>query len=79
MLVAWVASTAGCSLAQAVSFALIAWSIARFATADTRLLLFLLPMSLYTVTLIVSLASNGRKKRISLLDHDLRVLEYAPE
>jgi cellulose synthase/poly-beta-1,6-N-acetylglucosamine synthase-like glycosyltransferase len=65
-------------VAQALSFSLIAWSIARFATADTRLLLFLLPMSLYTVTLIVSLASNGRKKRISLLDHDLRVLEYAP-
>jgi cellulose synthase/poly-beta-1,6-N-acetylglucosamine synthase-like glycosyltransferase len=66
-------------LLQALSFALIAWSIARFATADTRLLLFLLPMSLYTVTLIVSLASNSRTKRVSRLDHELRVLEYRPE
>lgn len=65
-------------VAQATSFALIAWSIARFATADTRLLLFLLPMSLYSVTLAVSLASNGRKKRLSQLDHELRVLNYQP-
>jgi cellulose synthase/poly-beta-1,6-N-acetylglucosamine synthase-like glycosyltransferase len=66
-------------VAQAVSFALIAWSIARFATADSRLLLFLLPMSLYTVTLAVSLASSGRKKRTSVLDHEMRVVAYRPE
>lgn len=66
-------------LLQAVSFALIAWSIARFATADTRLLLFLLPMSLYTVTLVVSLASNSRTKRVSSVDHELRLLDYHPD
>ncbi len=64
---------------QALSFTLIAWSIARFATADPRLLLFLVPMSLYSVTLIVSLASGGRRKRTSLADHDLRVLSYQPD
>lgn len=64
---------------QALSFTLIAWSIARFATADTRLLLFLVPMSLYSVTLVISLASGGRRKRTSLADHDLRVLSYQPE
>ncbi len=64
---------------QALSFILIAWSIARFATADTRLLLFLVPMSLYSVTLIISLVSSGRRKRTSLADHDLRVLGYQPD
>jgi cellulose synthase/poly-beta-1,6-N-acetylglucosamine synthase-like glycosyltransferase len=66
-------------VAQAVSFALIAWSIARFATADSRLLLFLLPMSLYTITLAVSLVSSGRKKRTGIFDHVMRVAAYRPE
>lgn len=66
-------------VAQAISFALIAWSIARFATADSRLLLFLLPMSLYTVTLAVSLVSSGRKKRTGVSDHFMRVVGYQPE
>jgi cellulose synthase (UDP-forming) len=66
-------------LAQAVSFSLIAYSIARFATADTRLLLFLLPMSLYTVTLLISLRSSSRRKRTSLADHVTRVARYRPK
>ena len=66
-------------IVQALSFTLIAWSIARFATADTRLLLFLVPMSLYSVTLMISLASSGRRKRTSRDDHDLRVMSYQPE
>jgi len=66
-------------LAQAASFILIAYSIARFATADTRLLLFLVPMSLYMITLCISLLSSARKKRTSLADHLARVRSYAPE
>ncbi|MGL5857634.1 MAG: glycosyltransferase family 2 protein [Angustibacter sp.] len=65
-------------LAQAVSFAMIAYSIARFATADTRLLLFLIPMSLYAVTSVVSLLSSTRSRRISYADHRDRVSAYRP-
>lgn len=65
-------------VAQALSFTFIAWSIARFATADARLLLFLIPMSLYTVTLAVSLASGGRRRRVNRADHELRVIGYQP-
>ncbi|SDQ66718.1 SGNH hydrolase domain-containing protein [Quadrisphaera sp. DSM 44207] len=65
-------------LAQALSFALIAYSIARFATADTRLLLFLVPVALYSVTLLISSLSGARKKRTSLADHRSRVRTYRP-
>lgn len=66
-------------VAQAASFALIAYSIFRFATADTRLLLFLLPTSLYSVTLFISLLSSGRKKRTSMGDHAERILFWRPQ
>lgn len=65
-------------LAQAISFAMIAYSIARFATADTRLLLFLLPMSLYAITLLISLSSSARPKRTSRKDHEYRVATWNP-
>jgi peptidoglycan/LPS O-acetylase OafA/YrhL/cellulose synthase/poly-beta-1,6-N-acetylglucosamine synthase-like glycosyltransferase len=65
--------------AQAASFSLIAYSIFRFATADTRLLLFLLPMSLYGITLGISLASSGRRKRTSGIDHEFRVMNWHPD
>lgn len=63
---------------QAVSFCLIAFSVARFATADDHLLLFLVPMSLYAVTLVISLSSSTHRKRIDRLDHELRVDQYSP-
>ena len=63
---------------QAVSFSLIAYSIARFATADLRLLLFLIPMSLYGVGMVISLLSSTRRKRIGLADHRLRVRTWSP-
>ncbi|MET1008099.1 MAG: SGNH hydrolase domain-containing protein [Propionibacteriaceae bacterium] len=66
-------------VAQATSFALIAYSIFRFATADTRLLLFLLPTSLYSVTLFISLLSSGRRKRSDRIDHEHRVSSWFPE
>jgi peptidoglycan/LPS O-acetylase OafA/YrhL/cellulose synthase/poly-beta-1,6-N-acetylglucosamine synthase-like glycosyltransferase len=66
-------------VAQATSFALIAYSIFRFATADTRLLLFLLPMSLYSLTLLISLLSSGRRKRTDMLDHEHRVSSWNPD
>lgn len=65
--------------AQATSFLLIAYSIFRFATADTRLLLFLLPMSLFTVTLFISLLSSGRRKRTDMIDHEHRVESWFPD
>jgi len=54
---------------QGVSFALIAWSVLRFATADARLLLFLAPMTLYAVTLVVSLLSGTHRRQITLDGH----------
>ncbi|MGL4173671.1 MAG: glycosyltransferase family 2 protein [Actinomycetota bacterium] len=65
-------------IVQAISFILIAYSIARFATADTRLLLFLIPMSLYGVTLVISLLSSVRRRRLTLTDHLQRVQNYHP-
>jgi peptidoglycan/LPS O-acetylase OafA/YrhL/cellulose synthase/poly-beta-1,6-N-acetylglucosamine synthase-like glycosyltransferase len=64
--------------AQTAAFSMIAYSVARFATADTRLLLFLFPMSLYCVTVAISLLSSGRKKRTDLIDHQWRVADYQP-
>ncbi|MFN8189182.1 MAG: SGNH hydrolase domain-containing protein [Nocardioidaceae bacterium] len=63
---------------QAVSFALIAYSVARFATADVRLILFLVPMTLYAVTLVVSLLSGTRRRRFDRADHDRRVKLWSP-
>jgi cellulose synthase/poly-beta-1,6-N-acetylglucosamine synthase-like glycosyltransferase len=64
--------------AQASAFSLIAYSIARFATADLRLMLFLIPMSLYAVALFVSLLSSSRRKRTSLTSHLAKVAGYTP-
>src|SRR4051794_9668822 len=47
---------------QASSFVLIAVSVLRFSTSDARLLLFLVPMSLFTITLVVSLLSSTRTR-----------------
>jgi peptidoglycan/LPS O-acetylase OafA/YrhL/cellulose synthase/poly-beta-1,6-N-acetylglucosamine synthase-like glycosyltransferase len=66
-------------IVQACSFLLIAYSIFRFATADTRLILFLLPMSLYAITLFISLLSSTRGKRTSTIDHEQRVLSWRPD
>src|SRR5690348_10323396 len=63
---------------QALSFALIAWSVLRFATADARLVLFLAPMSLYAVTLVISMVSGTRRRRVHLSDHVRTVQEWAP-
>ncbi len=64
---------------QALSFCLIAYSVARFATADDHLLLFLVPMSLYAVTMLISLNSSTRRRRVDRLDHELRVDSYRPD
>ena len=63
---------------QGVSFALIAWSVLRFATADARLLLFLAPMTLYAVTLVVSLLSGTHRRQITLDGHVDRVASWLP-
>jgi cellulose synthase/poly-beta-1,6-N-acetylglucosamine synthase-like glycosyltransferase len=63
---------------QALSFTAISYSVLRFAVSDMRLLLFLIPMSLYVVTLLVSLISTSRGKRTSRADHDRRVGAYRP-
>ena len=63
---------------QGVSFALIAWSVLRFATADARLLLFLAPMTLYAVTLVVSLLSGTHRRQITLDGHVDRVASWQP-
>ena len=66
-------------LVQSLSFALIGVSVLRFSLSDTRVLWFLAPFTLYAVALGVSLASSTRGKRVDRMDHELRVLEYAPE
>ena len=63
---------------QAVSFALIAYSVLRFATADIRLLLFLAPMSLYAVTLVISLTSGTRRRTVTMASHMTQVREWDP-
>ncbi len=64
---------------QSLSFALIGVSVLRFSVSDPRMLLFLVPFSLYAVALAVSLTSSLRGRRVDRLDHELRVLEYAPD
>jgi cellulose synthase/poly-beta-1,6-N-acetylglucosamine synthase-like glycosyltransferase len=63
---------------QALSFGAICYSVLRFSVADMRLLLFLVPMSLYLVALLVSLSGTSRAKRTSRADHERRVAGYHP-
>ncbi len=64
---------------QAASFCMVAYSVLRFATAaELRLILFVVPTSLYLLTLVVSLTSSTRAKRTSRADHDARVAAWAP-
>ncbi|MEX0428507.1 SGNH hydrolase domain-containing protein [Nocardioides sp. DS6] len=65
-------------LVQAVSFTLIGYSVFRFATADIRFILFLVPVTLYAVTLAVSLLSGTRRRRVSRKGHLRTVAEWAP-
>lgn len=64
---------------QALSFGAICYSVLKFSVADMRLLVFLIPMSLYVVALLVSLTGTSRAKRTSRADHERRVAEYRPE
>jgi cellulose synthase (UDP-forming) len=63
---------------QALSFTAISYSVLKFSISDMRLLLFLIPMSLYVVTLLVSLISTSRGKRTSRSGHDRLVAAYDP-
>lgn len=54
---------------QALSFAAVAYSIARFALSDARLWIFLVPVTLYGVGLVVSLLSGARSRRYKDSDH----------
>src|ERR1022692_4518689 len=63
---------------QLLALSLVVFSISRFAITRPALWIFLFPASLYLGTSLISLSSSGRKKRTSLLDHELRVLEYDP-
>ena len=64
---------------QAVALFLVVFSLTRFALTEPAMWIFLVPASLYMLTAAVSLTSGTRKKRTSRIDHELRVLEYAPE
>ncbi len=63
---------------QATSFALIGYSIARFAISDPRFVPILAPLALYVVTLCISLISSTRGRRIDRLDHEHRVASWEP-
>ncbi len=65
-------------LLQAISFALIGISVLRFSLSDMRLLLFLVPMTLYAVGLVISLLSSTRRRRINRVDHEARIATWAP-
>lgn len=65
-------------LIQALSFTLIAYSVFRFATADIRFILFLVPVTLYAVTLAVSLLSGTHRRRVSLDSHLEKVGRWSP-
>ena len=58
---------------QAISFSLIAYSIARFSLSNAHLLPFLIPMSLYAVGMVVSLLSSTRTKETSREQHEALV------
>ncbi|ROP73995.1 SGNH hydrolase domain-containing protein [Curtobacterium sp. PhB115] len=64
--------------AQAAAFALIASSIWRFSTSAPGLLLFLIPTTLYCLTLCISLSTSSRKKRFHKRDHIARVASWQP-
>ncbi|GAA3339201.1 hypothetical protein GCM10017714_13720 [Curtobacterium pusillum] len=64
--------------AQAAAFALIASSIWRFSTSAPGLLLFLIPTTLYCLTLCISLATSSRRKRFRKRDHIERVRNWEP-
>lgn len=63
-------------LFQAMSFGLVAYSVVRFSIVAIPLLIFVIPLSLYLISLVVSLFSSTRTKRTSEPDHDLRVTRY---
>ncbi|SDQ43674.1 Peptidoglycan/LPS O-acetylase OafA/YrhL, contains acyltransferase and SGNH-hydrolase domains [Curtobacterium sp. UNCCL20] len=65
--------------AQAAAFALIASSIWRFSTSAPGLLLFLIPTTLYCLTLCVSLVTSSRRKRFRKRDHIERVQQWQPD
>ncbi|GIG28897.1 glycosyltransferase family 2 protein [Cellulomonas marina] len=63
---------------QSVSFLLIAVSATQFSVADQRLLLFLVPLSLFGVTMAVSFVSGSRRRRVSLASHEALVRSWSP-
>ncbi|WIB78725.1 SGNH hydrolase domain-containing protein [Curtobacterium sp. MCPF17_002] len=65
--------------AQAAAFALIASSIWRFSTSAPGLLLFLIPTTLYCLTLVISLTTSSRSKRFRKRDHVERIRTWAPD
>jgi peptidoglycan/LPS O-acetylase OafA/YrhL/cellulose synthase/poly-beta-1,6-N-acetylglucosamine synthase-like glycosyltransferase len=64
--------------AQSLSFMGIAYSLVRFSVTKPSLIVFLVPITLFCITLAISLASSGRKRRINRKQHDETVATYAP-
>uniref|UniRef100_UPI0010107DF2 glycosyltransferase family 2 protein n=1 Tax=Cellulomonas endophytica TaxID=2494735 RepID=UPI0010107DF2 len=64
---------------QALSFVLVAVSATSFAVADLRLLLFLVPLSLFAVTMVVSLLSSSRRRRVDLASHRALLAAWRPD
>lgn len=63
---------------QALSFCLVVYSMAGFAIGDMQLLLFLIPVTLYIISLVVGLMTSMSTKRTDRVDHELRLEGYAP-
>ncbi len=63
---------------QALSFCLVVYSMAGFAIGDMQLLLFLVPVSLYIISLVVGFMTSVSTKRTDRVDHELRLEGYAP-
>jgi peptidoglycan/LPS O-acetylase OafA/YrhL/cellulose synthase/poly-beta-1,6-N-acetylglucosamine synthase-like glycosyltransferase len=68
----------GLLIAQAVSFAAIAYSMIRFSVALKGLLLFYVPITLYCTAFCISLYSSCRKRRVTFKSHEATVVGYNP-
>lgn len=65
-------------VAQFISFVLVAFSMFRFAISDTKTLLFVIPISLFAITMVISLFSSTRPRRVSHASHTHLVASYTP-
>ncbi len=65
--------------AKVIAFGLICVSLTLFAASSPWLYAFLVPMTLYIVTNLISLSTSARSGSITRADHDDRVMGWLPD